>query len=733
MAFSRAGDNLSQYPDVPNTLRTDSSFPQPSIEPRADTAPYITPYLSLPARLSQIWINRWTVLLVILLVRLVILIAQLRDNIGTAETQALAACTKVEDIGSAMASMPHYLSQGVNELVATGVETAVHGMVETLDLVISGVENIIIFYINFLTATYTCLITALIHGSLEIISNITADATKAYNKVINGTVDDMDKIATSLQKGITDLTSGIESSVFGNLIPDIPKVNFSQPLNKLLDFQLNSTSFVGGLQKLDKDLPTFEDVQNFTESAISLPFEALRHVLDKRYGNYTFNKTAFPLAEKQQMTFCSDNDSLDNIFEDLYKLVATARVVFIIVILLAAVLVMAPMAWLEIRRWRRQKKQAKLVSQNDQDPMDVVYIVSRPFTAAYGLRFTSKMSAKNRILARWCIAYATSPAALFVLSLALSGFLACICQYVLLRVVQTETPKLAQEVGQFADNVVETLQNVSQSWADGANGVIGGLNDDVNHDLLDYVSNATEAVNNTINVFMDKMEESLEFVFNGTMLLGPIKSVVHCVIGLKVESVQKGLTFVHDHAHVDFPMFPNDTFSAGANSSVAGGSGIGSFLASPSDVTSNDVSEAVGHVTNWLHSSLIQEALMSTGIFLTYVIIVLIGVLQTIVGMATSDRSRAEGGIRYPGMDGGNDQIHSDAPAERSWTQEPPPPWEPAASSSSSSSSVGSSSSSSSSSARDSSHEKFVYGATTPAKPKQTNNPYDYQDEKNSF
>ncbi|KAL6906574.1 hypothetical protein GGI43DRAFT_233148 [Trichoderma evansii] len=727
MAFSRAGDNPSQFPDVPNTLRTDPSvpsIPQPPIEPRADTAPYITPYLSLPARLSQIWINRWTVLLIILLVRLVILIAQLRDNIANAETQALSACTKVEDVGSAMASMPHYLSQGVNELVATGVEKTVHGMVEMLDLVISGVEGIIIFYINFLTATYTCLITALIHGSLEVVANVTADATKTYNKFINGTVGDINKIAASLQKGITNLTSGIEDTVFGSLVSEIPKVNFSTPVNKLLDFQLNSTSFVSGLQLLDKDLPTFEDVQNFTESAISLPFEALRTVLDERYANYTFNKSAFPLAEKQQMTFCSDNDSLNNIFDHLFELVAKARVAFIVVISLAAIAVIAPMAWLEIRRWRRQRNHAKLVTRNDQDPMDVVYIVSRPFTATYGLRFTSKMSGKRQILVRWCIAYATSPAALFVLSLALSGFLACICQYILLRTVQNETPKLAQEVGHFADNVVGSLQNISESWANGANGVITGLNDDINHDLLDYVSNATEAVNNTINTFMDKMEEGLEIAFNNTILLGPIKSVLHCVIGLKVESVQKGLTWVHDHAHVDLPLFPNDTFSAGANSSLSGESGIDSFLASPSDVTTNEISEAVGHVTNWLHSNLVQEALLSTGIFLTYVIIVLIGVIQTLIGMASNERGRAEGGIRYPSMNGG--QMHSNASAERSWSQDPPPPWEPAASSSSSS--VGSRGS-----ARDSFHEKFIYGAASPIRPKMNNNPYDYPDEKTGF
>ncbi|TFB04303.1 Plasma membrane fusion protein PRM1 [Trichoderma ghanense] len=717
MSFPRTGDNPPRFPHVPDSLRIDAFVPSIAeriIEPRADTAPYITPYLSLRSRLSQVWINRWTVLIVLVLVRTIILTGQLHDNLVTAEAQALSACTKVEDLGSAMASMPHYLSSGVNELVAMGVEKTVHGMVEILDLVISGVEGIIIFYINFLAATYTCLITAMIHGTLDAIGNVTEDATKAYNRLVNGTVDDIKKIANALQKGIANLTSDIEDSIFGSVLPKIPKVNFTKPIDELKNFQINTTEFVGGVQKLNDDIPTFKEVQNMTESVIAFPFNKLREALDEKYGSYEFNRSAFPLAEKQQMTFCSDNDSLNNFFDGLFKLVAKARVAFIVVFTLAAVGAMVPMAWLEIRRWRRQKEHTKLVSDSQRDPMDVVYTASRPFTAAWGLRFTSKLSGNKQILIRWCIAYATTPAALFVLSLALSGFFACICQAILLRAVEEKTPALRQEVGAFADHVVESLQNVSDSWARDANDVIKGLNDDINGDLLDYVSNATGAVNDTINTFMDKMEGGLNAALNGTFLLGPVKSILHCVIGLKIESVQKGLTWVHDHAHVELPLFPNDTFSAGANSSVAGDSELGSFLASPSSASSDEITEAVGHVTGWLHGSLVQEALISTGIFLVYVIVVLIGVIRTLVGMSAQDRGRAEGGIRYPTQ--GETQFES--PAERSWSQEPPPPWEP---------------SSSGSSVRSGNSEKFIYGAS-PTKPSmRSNNPYDRYDEKSGF
>src|SRR6059058_5303004 len=84
-------------------------------------APSITPYLGLRARLSQIWFNRWTILLLLVLIRTLIAIASIDSNLASTRVEALSACSEVESMGSTMASMPHYMSQGVNELAASGV------------------------------------------------------------------------------------------------------------------------------------------------------------------------------------------------------------------------------------------------------------------------------------------------------------------------------------------------------------------------------------------------------------------------------------------------------------------------------------------------------------------------------------------------------------------------------------------------------------------------------------
>jgi hypothetical protein len=117
------------------------SAPQPSTY----QAPYLTPYLGLRARLSQVWINRWTVLLLLVLVRVLFAIASANELIDGARADALSACLEVEKVGSTMASMPHYMAQGVNSMTATGLTKAVTGLHSMLDLTLTGVEELVIF------------------------------------------------------------------------------------------------------------------------------------------------------------------------------------------------------------------------------------------------------------------------------------------------------------------------------------------------------------------------------------------------------------------------------------------------------------------------------------------------------------------------------------------------------------------------------------------------------------
>jgi hypothetical protein len=640
------------WPEVPPSLHHESfemsDYSKPQLKPYADTAPDVTPYLGLRARLSQIWFNRWTVLLILVLVRLLILLASLNDQIGDAKVQALSACTKVEDIGSAMASMPHYLSVGVNSLAADGITKTIHGMVEILMLILTGVEELIFFVLNMWIGTYTCLIAAFIHGGLDASVGAVEGTSDFINKNIDTITDAITTDIQSVQDAIDTVFSKV-TGVINGLGGDVtaPTINITGRLNDLKSIHVNDTQFVGDLVQLNTTIPTFDQVQNLTKEAIAYPFDLIKTALNNTYAGYGFDSSIFPVAEKQALSFCSNNSFLNDFFQALFEIAKTAKTAFIVVIILLAVGACFVMAYLEVRHWRRQQRTATVFTQNGYDPMDVVYIASRPFTATVGIKWASRFNGRRQLWMRWAVAYATSLPALFVLSLAVAGFLSCICQAILLHFMQKEAPALATQVGDFAGEVVDTLENVSNTWANDSNTVLLTFNNELNQNLFGWVQNATEAVNNTLNTFEDEMNSAIDTVFNGTILYNTVKGVIRCLIGLKIDAVESGLTWVHDHAKVTLPLFPNDTFSQGASESIHGDSDLTSFLATPASVTTDEISGAVDHIITALRNSLIQEALISTVLLCVYFLIILIGVTRAMIGMVGHDKTRGEGGQRY--------------------------------------------------------------------------------------
>ncbi|KAK4186503.1 hypothetical protein QBC35DRAFT_268196 [Podospora australis] len=653
-----------RFPVVPSTLNTSNNHtwemvdldinekhqnqPFPQLQRHAHTDPSVTPYLGLRARLSQLWFNRWTVLLILVLVRVLLLTGSLNDDVGDAKVKALAACTKVEDVGSAMASMPHYLSVGVNSLASEGITSAVSAMVTVLMLILTGVEHLILFIINMYVGTYACLITALIHGGLEVGAKAVEGATKVMNDAIGTITGQLAENVNGVQSVLDSLRNGIIKS----LPVDIPTIDITKPINDLKSIKIDSKGLVKDIDQLNKDLPTFDEVEKFTKDAISVPFQFVRERINATFGNYQFDKTIFPVAKKEALSFCSNNDSLNSFFQSLFDIIAKAKLAFLIAIPILAVLAILFMGFLEIRRWRREKQRAKVFTENGYDPMDVVYIASRPMTAGAGIKLSSRLQGRKNLLARWAIAYGTSLPALFVLALAFAGFFSCFCQYIMLRSIEQKAPELAGKVGNFAGDVVGTLQAVSTDWSNDANAVVINLENEINNDVLGHVTNATKAVNNTLNTFDEKITEAIDSVFKDTVLYNVAKDIVGCVITRKIEAIEKGLTWVHDSAHVTLPKFRNDLFSAGANDSVNGDSDLTSFLASPATVTTDEITDAVNKVINKLKSGIIQEALISLALLLVYVIVVLGGVVYALVKMAQNDNTRALGGDRWGIKDG---------------------------------------------------------------------------------
>jgi hypothetical protein len=623
------------------------------------TAPSITPYLGLRARLSQIWINRWTILLLLVLARTLIAISGIDDNLASARREALSACSDVESMGSAMASMPHYMSQGVNELAATGIEKSVNGLIQMSTMSVTAIEEIVVFVIGMMTNTYLCLITFAVSGSLHSVIGVLDSAQDGLNKLTQTLGKDLSGAVNTFEDAYNSFIGKLESFIaFGQTVDQPSPLNLTSEMNALKNLKLPG-NLDADLKKLNGSIPTFDQVKNFTENIIRLPFEEVKQLMNEYVGNYTFNRSLFPVPQKEQLSFCSDNDGINDFFDGMVDLAALARRVFIGVLLSLAILVMIPMAWREIKRYRRMQERSQLISSDAQDPMDAVYLVSRPYTSSAGVKLSKTFeSQRKRDLIRWVVAYATSDAALFVLALAIAGLFSCACQAILLHSLEKEVPDLTNQVGAFSDKVVASLNNASEQWAITTNAAIEATNKDINQNMLGWVNTSTTAINDTLVAFVDQTTKVLNTTFGGTILYDPIMEVLNCLVLLKIQGIEKGLTWVHDNAHIDFPLLANDTFSTGAVASLADSSNPSdSFLASPGDAASDKISSAVARFIDQLKDAIRTEAIISTVILLVWLLVVFLGIARALMLWYGRDKVRGEGGApAFPStMPPGND------------------------------------------------------------------------------
>ncbi|KAJ5065641.1 hypothetical protein J3E72DRAFT_182781 [Bipolaris maydis] len=465
--MASSANQQQPFPPVPPSMSAGDSHemrdyypPQDAPRPTINQTPNFKPYLGLRARLSQIWINRWTILLLLILVRLLIAVASTDSSLVSARREALSACTQVEKIGSSIASMPHYMSSGLNEMTASGVEKAVSGLMTMLEMTVTGVEEIVLFVIHMMTSTYLCLITLAVSGSLHAAVEISEAVTKKLNETINSVTEDMGDAVKSVSDGINSIMDKINFNIPGF---DKPTINLDEQITQLKALEL-PPDMTEGLKKLNQSIPTFTEVQNFTDNIIRTPFEEVKKLI-KGMNTFEFNRSVLPVPQKEALTFCSDGNSIGNFFDDLIVLAYNARKIALGVLIVAAVLVCAPMAWMEMRRYRKMQERAALFAEGHEG-MDVVYLASRPTSSGIGLWFGRRFgSARRQAVMRWAWAYATSVPMLFLLSLGLAGLLSCFGQYLLLKAIEDKTPELTDQVADFAGKVVSSLNNASMAWS----------------------------------------------------------------------------------------------------------------------------------------------------------------------------------------------------------------------------------------------------------------------------
>ena len=138
-----------------------------------------------------------------------------------------------------------------------------------------------------------------------------------------------------------------------------------------------------------------------------------------------------------------------------------------------------------------------------------------------------------------------------------------------------------------------------------------------------------------------------------TIDMKPAEEIINCLIGLKIEALQKGLTWLHDNAKISFPKIAPDTFSVGAINSLSSDSPGDSFLADPESASSDMVTDALYKLSMEWQDTLTTEAWISGGVVLVWVLVLVIALVRTGSLWWGTDKVRGDGGGRGTNFSGG--------------------------------------------------------------------------------
>lgn len=105
---------------------------------------HLGPYLGSRALLSLSWLSQYFLALLLALVSLCFLLGSIPALIDDSKVAFRTSCIGIEGAANVVASLPHYMADGVNEMNAKAVEAMVSGTATVLDLSLQAIQAIIL-------------------------------------------------------------------------------------------------------------------------------------------------------------------------------------------------------------------------------------------------------------------------------------------------------------------------------------------------------------------------------------------------------------------------------------------------------------------------------------------------------------------------------------------------------------------------------------------------------------
>lgn len=509
-------------------------------------------YLSFWERLSQIWLSKWTLILLLMFLKVYLFKRSLASSVKQLSSQTASACSVLDNYMTDLETFPTKLSNLGNQFISFGLNQMNSERIRIIKLILTMVEYLIIFFVDVLFGTFTCLLGAALNGTVDFALDATDEVIVLVNQTIVGLAGDIQSGLDGLSiviNGLVTAFDAVKSFFSGDDNNDstkyINQVNLTISALKLI--QIPST-VTDNINSLKSDIPEF--YPNSTTNFIKSNFDTLKNRIV--LNNITTSVSDLPVISIQRISLCPPTSTFDSIYSDIGNGIHRTASLIMIILIVLAILAMVPVSILETLKWRKEQRMILDLAHEESTTglNSVVYKYSNIF-----IYYLSKMSSNTLFL--WFMSYITSPFAIIILWIGLGSIITVALQYALLRVTLLPMSSISRLFSGIEQTFKIDFEMAANNWTSISNKYISNEESTINEEMFGWVQNATSTVNDTVTRISSDINSGLNFL-NGTILYKPFLTVVYCVIGRKLENIESGLEWIHDNAEISLPRIPNN-------------------------------------------------------------------------------------------------------------------------------------------------------------------------------
>ncbi|KLT46320.1 hypothetical protein CC85DRAFT_239085, partial [Cutaneotrichosporon oleaginosum] len=563
------------------------------------------------------------------------LAAQLKRNV-------LDACAQIAAGAGTLHALPRYLAMQTNAEVLRATRATVLAVGSALMDCITVIEVVLNFIVDTYRSLLLCTIQLVVQGSLELLIS-------AVQIISDGVTSSLNSIRDSIQEDIGTMNRVIQSAVRGiNRVTSIVNVDLSVPTIDIpsLSFLANvtiPTGFEDSLLRLNNSLPTMEELQDKMNALINVPFEALKAEINETRLEIAagLNSSSFPVPSLKSLSqdsglrdeLCGDLDTgfIDDTAAALHKLSGAAIGLMVLALLIG----WGVLAFYQWQRWRALKDTVAAVEDEWRrevpNAWTTVAVVDAPLIERYAnpLMNKARLKPRTRTNVRWLLSYLSHPTCLTLLIMSVVGLIAIQAQIAALHGLKAAaqaraTESISATTEGLSGRLNGLLANASQSYAEDMNVALSAIETSINEDMFGHWVNGTAVnLNATLVEFYDDVERTIKTAFEGTPLFRPINGFVYCILGSKIDSLEKALAWVREHAHVDLPTVPADVLQLSSESTAELAGPVTAAAVGGDDPDSGAVGKLVKHFEDALRAQQVVYGIL-LGV---YGLVVLVGLL----------------------------------------------------------------------------------------------------------